>query len=398
MEPGLEVRAPEVFAPRLRLDNLRVSGLLISKEFGCNMSKKLILENLTKHYGSLVAVNNVNLEIQAGEFLCFLGPSGCGKTTILRMITGFEEVTSGKIIHGGRVINNLIPQKRDFGIVFQSYALFPNMTVSENIAFGLKMRKMPAREISRRVDEMLELIGLRGWENHYPSQLSGGQQQRVALGRAIAIKPNVLLLDEPLSALDAKIRIRLRTVIKRLQEDLGITLIYVTHDQEEALALADRVVIMRNGEFRQVGTPWEIYKKPQSSFIAEFVGTSNFISGVKKDGKVQLGNRAFTVASLDGIESETVHLAIRPENIELVEAGASTDGYLPENLVEARVDVVNFLGAIVRIVFTMEGEEMIVDIPEKDFERIKLQRNDKMLLYFPPDAFHVYTELFSKLI
>jgi len=210
------------------------------------MSKNLILKNLRKQYGSLVAVNDVNLEIEQGEFLCFLGPSGCGKTTILRMITGFEEITSGSIIFDGKVINDVIPQKRDFGIVFQSYALFPNMTVTQNIAFGLKMRKMPQKLIDERVDEMLDLIGLHGWETHYPSQLSGGQQQRVALGRAIAIKPNVLLLDEPLSALDAKIRLRLRTVIKRLQEDLGITLIYVTHDQEEALALADRVVIMRN--------------------------------------------------------------------------------------------------------------------------------------------------------
>ncbi len=362
------------------------------------MSKTLVLENLSKHYGKLIAVNRVNIEIEPGEFLCFLGPSGCGKTTILRMITGFEEVSSGNILYDGKVINNVIPQKRDFGIVFQSYALFPNMTVRQNIAFGLKMRKMSQRLIDERVGEILDLIGLGGWERHYPSQLSGGQQQRVALGRAIAIKPNVLLLDEPLSALDAKIRIRLRTVIKRLQEELGVTMIYLTHDQEEALALADRVVIMRDGEFRQIGSPWEIYKQPESSFIAEFVGTSNFISGKRENGKVRFGAHEFVVSNLDKISGDTVHLAIRPENIELVESNAAMDSILSSNIIETTVEVVNFLGAVIRIAFMLEGEEMLFDITEKEFEKIKLKRRDKVKLYFPPDAFHVYGKLFRKLI
>lgn len=362
------------------------------------MSKNLILKNLRKQYGSLVAVNDVNLEIEQGEFLCFLGPSGCGKTTILRMITGFEEITSGSIIFDGKVINDVIPQKRDFGIVFQSYALFPNMTVTQNIAFGLKMRKMPQKLIAERVDEMLGLIGLRGWETHYPSQLSGGQQQRVALGRAIAIKPNVLLLDEPLSALDAKIRLRLRTVIKRLQEDLGITLIYVTHDQEEALALADRVVIMRDGEFRQIDSPLKIYKEPKTSFIAEFVGTSNFIAGKRENGKVRFGAHSFAVSNLNNDAGETVYLAIRPEHIEFVDADNPPENITPSNIIEAAVEVVNFLGAVVRIAFMLEGEEMFVDIPEKEFEKIMLKRKDIMKLYFPPEAFHSYSELFRKLI
>ncbi len=362
------------------------------------MSKKLILENLSKHFGSLIAVNNVSLEIEPGEFLCFLGPSGCGKTTILRMITGFEQVTSGNIIYDGKIINDVIPQKRDFGIVFQSYALFPNMTVAQNIAFGLKMRKMPKKLIAEKVDDILKLIGLIGWEGHYPSQLSGGQQQRVALGRALAIDPNVLLLDEPLSALDAKIRIRLRTVIKRLQEELGITMIYVTHDQEEALALADRVVIMRDGEFRQIGSPWEIYKEPKTSFIAEFVGTSNFISATKKNGKMHFGRHEFMVANIVDVEKETVYLAIRPENIEIVGVTVSEDLCVPSNVVEVTAEVINFLGAVVRITFFLEGEEMLVDLPEKEFEKIGLKRKDKMKLYFPPDAFHIYTELFRKLI
>jgi len=362
------------------------------------LSKNLVLEKLSKQFGNLIAVNGVDLDIKPGEFICFLGPSGCGKTTILRMITGFEEVTSGKIIYDGKVINRVIPQKREFGIVFQSYALFPNMTVRQNIAFGLKMRRMPQRQVDDRVDEMLRLIGLAGWENHYPSQLSGGQQQRVALGRALAIKPNVLLLDEPLSALDAKIRVRLRTVIKRLQDELGITLIYVTHDQEEALALADRVVIMRDGEIIQIGSPWEIYKKPKTSFIAEFVGTSNFITGKKENGTVRFGRVGFAACNLDHLKGDTVHMAIRPEKIELVKTGDSTEGMIQSNIIETKVEVVNFLGAIVRITFTLEGEEMLFDMPEREFERVDLKRGDKVSLYFSPDAFHAYDELFTKLI
>ncbi len=362
------------------------------------MSKKLVLENLSKHYKSLIAVNNVNLEIEPGEFLCFLGPSGCGKTTILRMITGFETVTMGHILYDGRVINDVMPQKRKFGIVFQSYALFPNMTVSQNIAFGLKMRKTPQSLIRSRVAEMLALTGLSGWENHYPSQLSGGQQQRVALSRAIAIEPSVLLLDEPLSALDAKIRLRLRVVIKKLQEELGITMIYVTHDQEEALALADRVVIMRDGEFRQIGSPWDIYKKPKTSFIAEFVGTSNFITGEKHKGKVRFGPYQFQVDGLEKVDADTVHVAIRPENVEIVGLTIPIEDCAPSNLVETTADVINFLGAVVRVAFSLENEEMHVDIAEKTFEKFRLKRRDKIKLYFPPNAFHVYTELFRKLI
>jgi ABC-type Fe3+/spermidine/putrescine transport system ATPase subunit len=222
------------------------------------MGRNLTLENLTKRFGTLTAVDRVNLEIVEGEFICFLGPSGCGKTTVLRMITGFETVTDGKVIFNGKVINDLIPQKREFGIVFQSYALFPNMTVEENIAFGLKVRKMPKKVVEERVDQMLDLIGLRNWRKLYPPQLSGGQQQRVALVRALAPDPQVLLLDEPLSALDAKIRVRLRAEVKRLQQELKKTMIYVTHDQEEALSIADRVVVMEKGQLRQVGKPMDI--------------------------------------------------------------------------------------------------------------------------------------------
>jgi len=361
-------------------------------------SKQLVLENISKNFGSLVAVKDVDLVIEPAEFICFLGPSGCGKTTLLRIITGFEQQSTGNVVYDGKVINDVIPQKRDFGIVFQSYALFPNMTVNQNVAFGLKMRNMPSTLIEERVSEILQLVGLSEWATHYPSQLSGGQQQRVALGRALAIKPKVLLLDEPLSALDAKIRLRLRTVIKKLQEELGITMIYVTHDQEEALALADRVAIMREGEIRQIGSPFEVYKRPKTSFIAEFVGTSNFITGTKSNGKVKFGKLELAVANLEQIDRETVYLAIRPENIELVDEAVSADNYLPSNIVEVEAEVINFLGAIVRITFILEEEDMIVDISEKEFEKINLKRKDRFKLYFPPEAFHIYGELFRKLI
>jgi len=355
------------------------------------------LDNISKYFGPLVALKNVSLTIEPGEFICFLGPSGCGKTTLLRIITGFEQATSGNIIFDGKIINDIIPQKREFGIVFQSYALFPNMTVNQNIAFGLKMRKMPSGLIDERVNEMLQLLGLTGWENHYPSQLSGGQQQRVALGRALAIKPSVLLLDEPLSALDAKIRVRLRTVIKRLQQELGITMIYVTHDQEEALALADRVVIMRDGEFRQIGSPWQIYKEPRTSFVADFVGTSNFITATRENNKLKFGPLELSVTGLDNVEGDTLYLAIRPENIEIVGATIPPENCVPSNCVEVAAEVINFLGAVVRITFLLEGDEMLVDLPEKDFEKTGLQRGKKMTVYFPPDAFYIYNELFRKL-
>jgi len=362
------------------------------------MSKQLVLKNICKSFGSLIAVDDVSLTVEPGEFICFLGPSGCGKTTLLRIITGFEFQTSGDISYGEKNLNNVIPQKRDFGIVFQSYALFPNMTVQENISFGLKMRKMPQNLIDSRVDEMTGLMGLAEWKSHYPAQLSGGQQQRVALARAIAIKPNVLLLDEPLSALDAKIRVRLRAVIKRLQQDLGITMIYVTHDQEEALSMADRVVVMREGQLRQVGTPWEIYKKPKTSFIAEFVGTSNFFDGQKKDDQVVCGRHSFAVTKIDAVDSNNVYLAIRPEDIEIVGTTIKEEDCVYSNIIEVKAELVTFLGAVVDITVNLEGREMIVDIAQKEFAKKPIREQDILHLYFPPDAFHIYSEFFKKLI
>ena len=354
------------------------------------MGRNLRLENLTKQFGKLTAVDHVNLEIEEGEFVCFLGPSGCGKTTVLRMITGFETVTEGRVVFNGKVINNLIPQKREFGIVFQSYALFPNMTVEENIAFGLKVRKIPQKAIAERVDEMLDLIGLRDWRNLYPAQLSGGQQQRVALVRALAPDPQVLLLDEPLSALDAKIRVRLRAEVKRLQQELKKTMIYVTHDQEEALSIADRVVVMEAGQFQQVGKPIDIYKSPRSSFVADFVGTSNFFRGHRTGDRVSTGKREFKITQFGSLATEKVFLAIRPEKIEVFKHGEPPNHLKHSNLVPGRIDVVTFLGAAVRLVVNVDGEEVISDVIEKEFEQRQLKQGDEILLYFPPEAFLVY--------
>jgi ABC-type Fe3+/spermidine/putrescine transport system ATPase subunit len=356
------------------------------------MSRNLRLENLTKRYGTVTAVDRVNLEIEEGEFICFLGPSGCGKTTVLRMITGFETVTEGKVLFNGKVINHLIPQKREFGIVFQSYALFPNMTVEENIAFGLKMRKMNQQTIAQRVDQMLDLVGLRDWRKLFPAQLSGGQQQRVALVRALAPDPQVLLLDEPLSALDAKIRVRLRAEIKRLQQELKKTMIYVTHDQEEALSIADRVVVMEKGQFRQVGKPIDIYKCPNSDFVADFVGTSNFFKGLRTNDRVRTEQWEFTVAQAGSSHRERVALAIRPEKIEVFRPGEPTHHLVLSNLIPGRIDVVTFLGAAVRLVVNMNGEEVISDVIEKAFEQRGFKQGDDILLYFPPEGFLVYPE------
>ena len=355
-----------------------------------HMGRSLKLESLTKKYGNLTAVDHVNLEIEEGEFLCFLGPSGCGKTTVLRMITGFETVTEGKIVFNGKVINNLLPQKREFGIVFQSYALFPNMTVEENSSFGLKVRKMSAKAIEERVNEMLDLVGLRDWRKLFPPQLSGGQQQRVALVRALAPNPQVLLLDEPLSALDAKIRVRLRAEVKRLQQELKKTMIYVTHDQEEALSIADRVVVMEKGQFRQVGRPIDIYRNPNSSFVADFVGTSNFFKGERTGDWVDIGKRRFKVWRKGLSTKEEVLLAIRPEKIEVFQPSNAPKDLEPSNLLPGRIDVVTFLGAAVRLVINLDGEEVISDVIEKEFEQKQLKQGQEVFLYFPPEAFIAY--------
>ncbi|MGL4653165.1 ABC transporter ATP-binding protein [Cetobacterium sp.] len=235
----------------------------------------LKIKNVAKTFGKFKALNNIDFEIERGEFICFLGPSGCGKTTLLRIIAGLETVDSGEIFLKDENITKKHPSKRNMSIVFQSYALFPNLTVGENIAYGMKNKKIPKNIIQKKVDESLELVGLRGQENKYPNELSGGQQQRVALARAISYSPDILLLDEPLSALDAKVREKLRNDIKDLQKKLGITTIMVTHDQEEALSMSDRIVVMDNAKVVQVGTPQDIYENPANNFIGDFIGKVN---------------------------------------------------------------------------------------------------------------------------
>ncbi|WP_119396002.1 ABC transporter ATP-binding protein [Salinibius halmophilus] len=236
----------------------------------------LNIKNVSKSFGSKEVLSNINLDIQQGELVCFLGPSGCGKTTLLRIIAGLEQQNSGTLTQAGHDISSLPAIDRDYGIVFQSYALFPNLTVSKNIAFALKSLKLAKSEQKKRIEELLELVGLADHKNKHPNQLSGGQQQRVALARALALNPGLLLLDEPLSALDAKVRQFLRGEIKKLQQRLGVTTIMVTHDQEEALAMADRIVVMNHGCIEQVGTPEDIYQRPISKFVADFIGSINF--------------------------------------------------------------------------------------------------------------------------
>lgn len=285
------------------------------------MSHSVIIKDAVKKYGDFTALNGVNLEIEPGEFYTLLGPSGCGKTTLLRMIAGFNTVEGGSIYFDNKMINNLEAHKRDIGMVFQNYAIFPHLTVAENVAYGLKAKKVPKDEIIRRVDQALDLVQIKDLKNRKPNELSGGQQQRVALARAFVIEPSVLLMDEPLSNLDAKLRVQMRTVIKKLQRRLGITTIYVTHDQEEALAISDRIAIMQSGDIMQVGTPEDIYKKPENSFVAGFIGVSNFIdcdiNGSDKDSaSIIINNKKISKkARLNKAYTGKAILSARPEQL-----------------------------------------------------------------------------------
>lgn len=302
----------------------------------------LAAHHLTKRYGSVLAVEDVSLEISQGEFVCVLGPSGCGKTTLLRMIAGLEDVSEGNLFLGGREITRSLPAQRRCGVVFQSYALFPNLTAFQNVAYGL--RKMPPPDRARRVRELLEWVDLSDCSDRRPSQLSGGQQQRVALARALAPEPSVLLLDEPLSALDAKVRHYLRQEIRNIQRRLGITTIMVTHDQIEAMTMAERVVVMRGGRVLQIGTPSDLYHRPADPFVADFLGSMNFATcRVKaKDSVDFLGHELRMTCPVPSSVGEEVTIAIRPEDVGL----ADTNG---ENRVEAEVTDREFRGSYYRI-------------------------------------------------
>jgi iron(III) transport system ATP-binding protein len=309
----------------------------------------LSVRDVGKRFGAFTALKNVSLDVAAGEFVCFLGPSGCGKTTLLRAIAGLDFQDEGRIFIGGRDVSNLPPAARDFGIVFQSYALFPNLTVAENIGFGLVNRKIGRAAVKRRVTELLETIGLPEQADKYPVQLSGGQQQRVALARALATSPSLLLLDEPLSALDARVRLRLRDELKALQRRLGITTIMVTHDQDEALGLADRIVVMNQGVIEQVGSPREIYGQPRTVFVADFVGTMNFMDCVASSAdRARVEGIDIRFGDPHGLAAgSTGRLGIRPE---AVQVHAHLNGF--ENSLMARVDEVGFHGGFVRARFS----------------------------------------------
>jgi putative spermidine/putrescine transport system ATP-binding protein len=307
----------------------------------------LELAGIQKRFGLTVAVEDFNLSTERGEFVSFLGPSGCGKTTTLRMIAGFEIPTAGTILLDGGDITYRPPNRRNVGMVFQSYALFPNMNVADNVGFGLKVRKRPADQIKKRVGELLELVHLGKMGARYPYQLSGGQQQRVALARALAFEPEVLLLDEPLSALDAKIRVSLRTEIRAIQRHLGITTVYVTHDQEEALSLSDRIVVMSDGRIEQIGTPFEVYNFPTTAFVASFVGTLNVLPSTVVDagkGLLSVGGQSIRISRpISASAGSTISLALRPEMVSL------RSGPEGSNVIRGAVADVSFLGSIVRI-------------------------------------------------
>jgi putative spermidine/putrescine transport system ATP-binding protein len=340
----------------------------------------LEISNIQKRFGSQTAVHDFSISIEKGEFITFLGPSGCGKTTILRMLAGFEAPSVGSIVFDGKDVTHVPTNKRNVGMVFQSYALFPNMTVAENIGFGLKVANAGKAEIENRVREMLKLIKLDALADRYPWQMSGGQQQRVALARALANKPKVLLLDEPLSALDAKIRISLREEIRELQRELHITTVFVTHDQEEALSISDRIVVLNEGRVEQIGTPSSIYNFPRTRFVASFIGTLNQLSGEVLDttnGEIRVGSQTLITSNpLDNLRNgQTCTLAIRPEAIILDGAGAG------KNTVQTVVDDVSFLGSIVRIRTHLGSEVLSMDVFNDPNQKLPA-RGDSVSLSF----------------
>ncbi len=316
------------------------------------------IREVVKRFGAVTAVDRADLTVRDGELFTLLGPSGCGKTTLLRLLAGFYQPDAGEIRFGDRVVSGLAPYERNIGMVFQNYALWPHMTVAGNVAYGLKLRKLARGEVERRLREGLAKVNLAGFEARYPGQLSGGQQQRVALARALVLNPDILLLDEPLSNLDAKIRVQVRAEIRRLQQELRITTIYVTHDQEEALSLSDRVAVMRDGRVLQVGAPKELYERPRTRFVADFVGTNNLVPGrvsARAPGQLLVETPLGSLRAIEeAVVGEHCVLAIRPENVAL-NSGPSPAG----NVVRGRVAFVSYLGSTVRYDVDTAGGQVI---------------------------------------
>jgi iron(III) transport system ATP-binding protein len=349
----------------------------------------LSVRNLTKTFSSFTALNDINLDIGRGDFVCFLGPSGCGKTTLLRAIAGLDPQTSGSIVIDGRDVSHAPPAARDFGIVFQSYALFPNLTIADNIGYGLVNQRLPKAQITARVDELLTLVGLSDQSRKYPVQLSGGQQQRVALARALATSPGLLLLDEPLSALDARVRLRLREEIRSIHRRLGVTTIMVTHDQEEALSMAERIVVMNHGVIEQIGTPEEVYGAPATAFVADFVGRMNFLTGTARDaGHVQIGPHVLETRSSDAAlpAGSPVEIGFRPEAVGIV--AAKTTGTLP-----ATIRDIEFLGAFSRIDIALDGVDhkpLLADVSASVMASLKPVAGAALGLILPPEALRVF--------
>jgi putative spermidine/putrescine transport system ATP-binding protein len=318
------------------------------------------LEDLRRIYGSTTALDGLSITIETGELVALLGPSGCGKTTALRLVAGLEDADGGRVMIDGRDVTHLPASRRDTGMVFQAYSLFPHMTALENVAFGLRMRKVTAPERRQQAGEMLELVGLSSQADRYAHQLSGGQQQRVALARALAIRPSVLLLDEPLSALDARVRSQLRDEIRRVQREVGITTLFVTHDQEEALAIADRVGVMRAGRLEQMAPPTTIYSQPATPFVAEFVGLTNRLAGVVTGGVVDVRGIGLPLIAADTPDGPAVAL-VRPEAVSLAPLAESSNGPLSGTVI-----AVSFLGAVSRLTVDLGDTTLLVQIPTAD--------------------------------